>query len=96
VNTAYSYICNISGICIAGSLPLTTLSFHHSLFNEKCASSSLDCPYNTANGQQIRPRPPVNLPVPMEEPSTTQKPPPPPPPPPTHKSPVEEISKFNI
>ncbi|XP_023713323.1 serine protease gd isoform X2 [Cryptotermes secundus] len=73
------------------SLPLTALSFQHSLFNQKCTSSSLDCPYNTENGQPIRPRPPVNMPVPVEEPSTTQRPPPPPtykpPPPPTRTPP---------
>jgi hypothetical protein len=81
---------------ITGSFTVTTLSFQHALFNQKCPSSSLDCPDNIEqNMQTVRPRPPVNTPTPTREPPRPQ---PQPQPPPTRKPepPKENPSKFII
>ncbi|KDR22461.1 serine protease gd-like isoform X2 [Zootermopsis nevadensis] len=83
--TIKSITVNNQVICRANkpsSPALTTLSFQHALFSQKCSSSSLDCPDNTVQNVLItrpkppvtRPNPPVTRPTPTREPPITQKP----------------------
>jgi len=66
---------------ITDSPAVTTLSFQHGLFNQKCTSASLDCPYNTIRtGVPIRP--PPQTPKPPAPSSPTEPPIPVPQPPP--------------
>uniref|UniRef100_A0A1V1FKK2 Putative serine protease 30 n=1 Tax=Reticulitermes speratus TaxID=60591 RepID=A0A1V1FKK2_9NEOP len=89
--TVKSIVVNNQQICRGGkpnSVALTTLSFQHALFNQKCTSASLDCPDNTIQiGRPIITERPVVKPPPPKEPPIVQEPPPPPPPTPKPKPP---------
>lgn len=46
---------------------LTTLTIQHAIFNDKCFSSSLECPYNIQQSPEtFRPKPP-SLPPPTQD-----------------------------
>ena len=41
---------------------LTTVTVQHTIFNERCSSASLECPYNIRQSPGIRPQPPQQFP----------------------------------
>jgi hypothetical protein len=50
-----------------GASFLTTLTIQHAIFNDKCFSSSLECPYNIQQSPEtFQPKPP-SLPPPKED-----------------------------
>jgi hypothetical protein len=50
-------------VSFTGASYLTTLTIQHAIFNEKCRSSSLECPYNIQQSPgTYQPKPPPLLP----------------------------------
>jgi len=41
---------------------LTTVTVQHTIFNDRCNSASLECPYNIRQSQGTRPQPSPQLP----------------------------------
>jgi hypothetical protein len=44
---------------------LTTVTVQHAIFNDRCSSASLECPYNNQQSSGTRPQPLPKLPPPQ-------------------------------
>jgi hypothetical protein len=60
--TLYSDYCDFTGAPF-----LTTLTIQHAVFNDRCFSSSLECPYNIQQSPETFQPKPSSLPPPKED-----------------------------
>jgi hypothetical protein len=68
VNTSFVVLIQYSDYHdFTGAPFLTTLTIQHAVFNDKCLSSRLDCPYNIQQSPETSEPKPTSLPPPKED-----------------------------